>query len=206
MPAALSIRERKQIVEMREQGHSFQAIAEALSRDYETVRKIYHRYMQSGQLEASYDKCRHEGIRSNEAVYERAIQLKQAHSKWGAGLIWVELAEEFDEADLPSERTLQRWFRRGGVQNPSAERAPKPFVARGKSVHEVWAIDAKEQVELADGSFVSWLAVSDEGSGAILGAFLFPHQTLGDDRPDAGENGTARPDELLGSSPADTHG
>lgn len=170
------------------------------------MRKIYHRYQQHGHLEASYDKCRHQGIRHNPTVYERAIQLKQAHPKWGAGLIWVELAEEFDEVDLPSERTLQRWFKRGGVQNPAPERAPKPFAARGKQAHEVWAMDAKEQVELADGSFVSWLTVTDEGSGAILGAFLFPHQTLGADRPDVGENGPTRPDGFLGSSQQDTHG
>jgi len=206
MPAALSIGERRQIVALREQGYSFQALAEELGRDYETVRKIYHRYIQSDQLEANYDKCRHQGIRSDEAIYQRAIQLKQAHPKWGAGVIWVELLEEFDEADLPSERTLQRWFRRGGVQNPAPERSPRPFAARGKRAHEVWAMDAKEQVELADGSFVSWLTVTDEGSGAILGAFLFPHQTLGDNRPDAGESGTTKSNDLLGSSREDTHG
>lgn len=206
MPAALSIAERRRIVAMREQGENFGAIAKELGRDYEAVRKIYHRYIQSGQLEANYDKCRHQGIRSDEAVYQRAVELKRTHPKWGAGLIWVELAEAFDEADLPSERTLQRWFRRGGVQNPAPERSPRPFAARGKRAHEVWAMDAKEQVELADGSFVSWLTVTDEGSGAILGAFLFPHQTLDADRPDAGESGTAKSHDLLGASRADTHG
>lgn len=200
MPAALSMRERRQIVAMREQGHSFREIGEELNRDYETVRKIYHRYVQNGQLEASYDRCCQQDIRSNEAVYQRAIQLKQAHPKWGAGLIWVELVEEFDETELPSERTLQRWFRRGSVQNPAPERRPRPFGTRGKRSHEVWAMDAKEQVELGDGSFVSWLTVTDEGSGAILGAFLFPHQTLDEDRPDAGESNTTRPDGILGSS------
>lgn len=82
-----------------------------MDRDYETVRRIYHRYLQTGQLEPSYEKCRQQAIRSSEAVYERAIELKQAHPKWGAGLIWVELAADFAEADLPSQRTLQRWFR-----------------------------------------------------------------------------------------------
>lgn len=206
MPAALSMSERREIVSMREQGHSLQAIAEELGRNYETVRRIYHRYKQSGQLEANYEQCRHQIIRSREAVYQCAIQLKQAHPKWGAGLIWVELAEEFDEVDLPSERTLQRWFKRGGVQSPPPERAPKPFAPRGKRAHEVWAMDAKEQVELADGSFVSWLTVTDEGSGAILGAFLFPHQTLGNNRPGARESSSARSNDLLGSSREDTHG
>jgi hypothetical protein len=164
---------------MREQGESFRSIATHLKRDYETIRNVYHRYVQSGQLEPAYAKCRHEGVRKNEAVYERALQLKQEHPRWGAGLIWVELAEGFAEAELPSQRTLQRWFRRGGVQNAVPERRPRSFAARGKQAHEVWAMDAKEQVALGDGTFVSWLTVTDEGSGAILGAFLFPPQALG---------------------------
>jgi transposase len=204
MPAALSMRERRKIIERREQGHSFREIAEELKRNYETVRKLYHRYLQRGQLEPAYNKCSHHGVHKNEAVYQRAIQLKQAHPKWGAGLIWVELAEEFAEVELPSERTLQRWFRRGGAQNPAPERNPRPFAGRGKGAHEVWAMDAKEQVELGDGTFVSWLSVTDEGSGAILGAFLFPHQTLDKDRPDAGKSGAARPDDILGSSRENT--
>lgn len=206
MPAALSMGERRQIVAMREQGQSFQAIAAELKRDYETVRKIYHRYVQSGQLEASYDKCRQEGIRNNEGVYKRAIEMKQAHPRWGAGLIWVELREEFDESQLPSERTLQRWFRRAGVQKPAPERKPRNFARRGKRSHEVWAMDAKEQVELADGSFVSWLTVTDEGSGAMVGAFLFPHQTLDDNRPTAGESKSPRSDDVLGTPGKDTYG
>lgn len=206
MPAALSMGERRKIIERREQGYSFGEIAEELNRNYETVRKLYHRYVQRGQLEPAYDRCSHHGVHKNEAVYQRAIQLKQAHPKWGAGLIWVELTEEFAEAELPSQRSLQRWFRRGGVQKPAPERSPNPLVTRGKRAHEVWALDAKEQVALGDGTFVSWLTVTDEGSGAILGAFLFPHQTLDDHRPDAGESGATRPDDLLGSSREDTHG
>lgn len=206
MPAALSIHERQQIVAMREQGQSFRKIADELKRDYEAVRRIYHRYVKTGQLEASYDKCQQQDIRKNEAVYRRAVELKRAHPKWGAGLIWIELAEEFDESELPSERTLQRWFKRAGVQRPPPERNPRPFATRGKRAHEVWAMDAKEQIELADGSFVSWFTVTDEGSGAILGAVLFPHQTLGDDQSNQGEKGTARPDELLGAPGKNTHG
>lgn len=206
MPAALSIRERQRIVEMHEGGDSFRAIADELKRDYEAVRKLYHRYVQSGQLEPAYDKCRQSSIRKDEAIYDRAVELKQAHPTWGAGLIWVELAEDFAEEDLPSERTLQRWFRKAGVQAPPPERSPRPFANRGKVAHEVWAMDAKEQVKLADGSFVSWLTVTDEGSGAILGAFLFPHQTLDTSRSDAGESCATRIDAILGLPEADTDG
>ena len=206
MPAALSIREREKIVAMREQGDSFRKIASHLSRDYETVRRIYQRYEQSGELKPFYDKCRHQTIRKARAIYEAAIAFKKAHPGWGAGLIRLELAEEFEEADLPVERTLQRWFRQAGVQRPALERSPRPFPNRGKRAHEVWAMDAKEQIELADGNCVSWLTVTDEGSGAILGAFLFPHQTLDDNRADTGQGSPTRSDAILGSPGEDTDG
>lgn len=200
------MQERERIVAMREEGYSYQSIAEALHHDYETVRKIDHRYRESGNLKPAYDNCRQCNIRSNQAVYEHAIELKQSHPTWGAGLIWVELATIFDEILLPSERTLQRWFKRAGVQNPPTDRRPRAYVARGKRSHEVWAIDAKEQIKLADGSFVSWLSVIDEGSGAILGASLFPHSILGEDQSDAGEVGFTKADDDMGTSGTDTDG
>lgn len=58
MPAALSMQERERIVSMREEGYSHQSIAEALHRDYETVRKIDYRYRESGNLKPAYDNCR----------------------------------------------------------------------------------------------------------------------------------------------------
>lgn len=206
MPAALSIQEREKIVALREQGDSFQKIASELGRNYETVRRIYHRYVQSGKLKPSYDKCRHQKLRKDRVIYETAIALKKAHPGWGAGLIRLELREAFEEVDLPVERTLQRWFRRGGVQKPAPERSPRPFGGRGKRAHELWAMDAKEQIELADGSFASWLTVTDEGSGAILGAVLFPHQTLDDNRSNTGKRSPTTSHAILGLPGEDTDG
>lgn len=191
---------------MREQGDSFQKIASELGRNYETVRRIYHRYVESGKLKPSYDKCSHGSLRKDRVIYETAIALKKAHPGWGAGLIRLELGEVFDEVNLPVERTLQRWFRRGGVQKPAPERRPSPFGGRGKRAHELWAVDAKEQIELADGSFASWLTVTDEGSGAILGAVLFPHQTLDNNRSNKGQRSLTEPDAILGMSGEDTDG
>jgi hypothetical protein len=145
-------------------------------------------------------------VRKEEAIYHRAVEMKREHPSWGAGLIWVELAEEFDEEALPSQRTLQRWFKRSGVQQPPSERRPHPFAQRGKRVHEVWAMDAKERMELADGSPASWLTVTDEASGAVLGTVLFPHQTLEQSRPITSEEVPTRLDAILGKTGEDTNG
>jgi transposase len=179
MPAAISIAIRREIVERHQQSESYASIARRLSMPYVTVRGIDQHYRKTGRLEPLYANCRPPAVRKDQAIYQRALQLKQAHPSWGAGIIWVELAEEFAEAALPSWRTLQRWFRRAGLNAPPAE-LPRPIrVKRGQQAHEVWALDAKEDIQLSDGSYVSWLTISDEGSGAILSVDLFPPQTVG---------------------------
>jgi len=178
MPSALSTAKRREIIDRREVGESFASIARSLNVSYGAVRNIYHRFVETGQLSPAYDRCAHTEVRSDKAIYHAAVEMKRAHPSWGAGLIRVELSDQFDEETLPSVRTLQRWFRRARVQTTKPEKSPQPTVTRGKTVHEVWALDAKEQIQLADGSYVSWLTITDEASGAILSATLFPHQTL----------------------------
>jgi transposase len=187
MPSALSTTKRREIVERRETGESFASISRSMNVSYSAVRNIYHRFAETGRLSPAYDRCVHNDIRSDQAIYRAAVEMKRAHPSWGAGLIRVELSDQFGEENVPSVRTLQRWFQRARVQHAKQEKSPNPTVTRGKTVHEVWALDAKEQIKLADGSHVSWLTITDEASGAILSATLFPHQALDKHRPDAGE-------------------
>lgn len=205
MPAAIPIRMRRMIIERRGSGESYAAIARDLHLPYVTVRGIQRHYQRTGQVEPSYERCRQTDVRKEAVIYERAVALKQAHPGWGAGLIWVELAEDYDEARLPSLRTLQRWFRRAGVAAVQREPVRRETVARGEQAHAVWALDAKEQIELQDGSRVSWLTISDEGSGAILSATLFPPQALGSGRAAGGESLPASDADALGPTgePAD---
>jgi hypothetical protein len=170
------------------------------------VRNIYHRYVETGRLMPAYDRCVHSEVRSDKAIYTAAVEMKRTHPSWGAGLIRVELSDSFTEAMLPSVRTLQRWFRRAQVQTPKREKTPKPKVKRGKTVHEVWALDAKEQIEIADGSHVSWLTITDEASGAILSATLFPYQTLDEYRSNPGERSHSDDVERVGMPGANTDG
>lgn len=178
MPAAIGMHKRGEIVRRGQAGESLASISRGLGVSYNAVRNIWRRYKEQGRLEADYERCRHTGVRKANGIYERSIRLKQEHPGWGAGLIWVELAEAFDESELPSLRTLQRWFRRAGVGVAKADKRVKVSVQRGVAAHEVWAMDAKEQIQLADGSYVSWLTITDEGSGAILSASLFPPAPL----------------------------
>ena len=205
MPAATALSIREQVVKRHQAGESLARISRELGVAYETARKLWRHYRQTGRLEPSYDRCRPAAVRKAAAVYAQALTLKQQHPTWGGGLIWVELAEQFEETQLPSVRTLQRWFRRTGLT------APPPHVharrvARGQRVHQVWALDAKEQVRFADGSAGSWLTISDEASGAILQAQLFPLPPLDAGGTAAGARVLAASDGALGLPGGDPRG
>ena len=179
MPAPLPIKIRREIVERHETGETLRSISEEMKLPYDTVRKIWQHWSKHGKLEPNYTLAKVKGTRKYKAVYELAIQLKGEHPKWGATLILLKLGETLPAAELPSERTLQRWFRQAGIsRTPKVQRGGAKTVKRGKAVHEVWAVDAKERLRLADGSWASWLVVTDEASGAILYAEAFSPEEL----------------------------
>jgi hypothetical protein len=101
---------------------------------------------------------------------------------------------------------LQRWFKRVGLNPPRREKVQTQGVRRGQSVHDVWAIDAKEQIQLLDGSYVSWLTISDEASGAILEVDLFPPAPLDTNRSPAGAAESTKNDDTVGNTAPDTDG
>ena len=106
-------------------------------------------------------------------MQETALALKREHPRWGAGLIRVELEQQFPQVALPSVRSLQRWFAEALLQPPRRKR-PACVSRRAHQVHEVWQLDAKERMRLADGTGTCVLNISDEASGALLGALVFP--------------------------------
>jgi transposase len=203
MPAALPIAIRKEIVERRSRGESFRQIAREMVLSYDSVRAIWRHWEKQGQLGPNYDACRSTGPRKPGAVVECALHMKREHRRWGAGLIRLLLRDEFEACDLPSERSLQRWFRQAGLGRAPNLQQHSPYVKRGQGVHEVWAVDAKEKITLGDGSQVSWLTISDEASGAILHAAGFPPQVLEPDRPAQGPSVSARGDGPVGETAED---
>ena len=175
MPAAKPLSIRAEIVRRRERGERFVTIARTMGLSYDTVRNIWRHWQEHGQLAPNYRACSKPGPRKAVAVWETALQLKRAHPRWGAVMIRAQLQGQFSDVALPSERTLQVWFRQAGLNRTShVQQKQRSVVKRGQAVHEVWAVDAKELILLANGERVSWLTVTDEASGAILSAQVFP--------------------------------
>jgi transposase len=175
MPQALAVAVRQTIVERHLAGASLPAIARALGRSPWTVRTVWRRYRDGGEagLPPHYAAGGRPGPRHAPALYEAVLTLRRAHPGWGAGLIRTEVAARFPAQRPPHEATVRRWLRQAGLSRPPSP-PPAPDPPRSRQPHARWQLDATEQIALADGRRVSWLAASDEASGAMLGAVVFP--------------------------------
>jgi hypothetical protein len=111
MPTPLPLPLRRLILRRADRGHSAAAIARALRLCPRTVRQLLQAFRRQPQrLEPAYRPG--PGRPADHPLYAEALALRQQHPTWGAGYIRVRLADDADpDQALPSERTLQRWFR-----------------------------------------------------------------------------------------------
>jgi hypothetical protein len=203
MPRAVPLPQREQLVALRQTGLPLTQIAQTLALPYRTVRGLWRRYREQGAagLPPAYARCGPAGGRFPAALAAAAVALKQAHPRWGGGLIRLQLRAQFPAQPLPSVRTLQRWFQAAGLQPARALRPAAPR-ERAQTPHEVWQIDATERLRLADGSGTSVLTVVDEASGALLGAVAFSPVSLDASPRRRGADGAARLVPAMGAAPA----
>jgi transposase len=207
MPRAVALPIREQIITLHQQGIRLTTIAQQLGLSYHTVRQCWQRFCHEGVagLSPHYAHCGPKKRRFEAGVVEAALTLKRDHPRWGAGLIRVELQPQFPNLPLPSARSLQRWFVAAGLQ-PLRSKRPVCVSPRARQVHEVWELDAKERMRLAEGTGTSVLSVTDEASGAWLDALVFPPVSLEPGSGAAGTGGDALPVCPLGTSQAPARG
>lgn len=174
MPQAIPRPRREAIIALRQEGATLAQIATTLEMRERTVREICRRYRLQGpaSVETHYDRCGSTGRRFPTPVWEAAVALKREHPCWGGGLIRLQLGEQFPHEPLPAVRTVQRWFLAAGLV-PARSVRPVSERARAREAHEVWQIDAKERMRLADGSGTSVLSITDEASGAMVEGIVF---------------------------------
>lgn len=101
-----------------------------------------------------------------------AIYLKHHHPTWGSPYIHAILKERYGES-IPSIRMLSHWFSKLHLQDPR-ESAKHQKIGSSRAVHNIWQVDAKEQITLSDGQKACYLSIVDEKSGAWLGSSVFP--------------------------------
>jgi Helix-turn-helix domain len=178
MPPPVPLPLRRLIRRRADRGDSAAAIAAALRLCPRTVRHLLQDWRQQPQrLEPAYRPG--PGRPADHPLYAQALALRAQHPTWGAGYIRVRLAALADPAALPSERTLQRWFRRQDAPPAPPGRRPPAEAGRATAPHDTWQVDAVEQLRLGSGQGVCWLRLVDECSGAFLGTTVFPPLPLG---------------------------
>jgi hypothetical protein len=163
--------------------HEHGASTEELGRDFglaaRTVRGLLRRGRERGEagLAPDYRRLPDPPPPSAHPACGPALALRREHPAWGAPLIRIYL-EDRGVRPLPSVRSLQQWFRRAGLGPAPPGRRPAAAAGRAAAPHEVWQVDAAEEIALADGSTVSWLRVADEFTGAVLHTAVFPPGAL----------------------------
>jgi transposase len=174
MPAPIPTPVRQIILARWQKGASVVSLAEELQLSERTVRHLVRRLAQRGQqgLAPAYERCATKKTPTDSATFHQAVEMRQQHPTWGGGLIRV-LLQEQDHAACPSERTLQRWFRRSALPAAPPGRRPASDEQRARQPHDVWQMDAVDQLRLGGGQRVSWLRLVDECSGAVLQTTIF---------------------------------
>jgi transposase len=179
MPSPVPIPVRQAILRRWQKGESVANLAEDLELSVRTVRHLVRRFAERGQnaLEPDYPRCATNKLPTESVQFQKAIEMRKQHPGWGGGLIRI-LLQDQDIEDCPSERTLQRWFRRSTLTPAPPGRRPASDQRRASQPHDVWQMDAVDQLRLANGQQVSWLRVVDECSGVVLGTTIFPPKPL----------------------------
>jgi transposase len=202
MPSPIPAPVRQQILERWKKGQSVASLAAELQLSARTVRHLVHRFAQRGSkgVATDYGGCATKKLPTDSAAFQKALQMRQQHPRWGGGLIRVLLKEQGQAC--PSVRTLQRWFRRHQLTPALPGRRPAREKQRARHPHEVWQMDAVDQLRLGSGQKVSWLRLVDECSGAVLRTVIFSPRVLESGRASARARDLAPGFFAVGKAPA----
>lgn len=151
-------------------------MAEEFDVSVRTVRRLYGGFSSRGEeaISPGYDRCgARQPNRTSSQLLGEASQFREQHPTWGAPLIRVMMEQSRHRDRVPSARTLQRWFQKNKLPAAPPGRRPALDDGRAEQPHQVWQMDASEQVSLANGKRVSWLRVVDEWTGAVLDTAVF---------------------------------
>jgi hypothetical protein len=176
MPAPIPLPVRRTLVRLSRQGRSAPAIARRLQLSERTVRHLVQRFRERGDddLRPSYSTTPVNAF--PDAVRREFVALRNEHPTWGAEFLRQRWRAAHPGEPVPAARTIRRWTQ--AARPPKSVRPRAAARGRAQDVHEVWQVDAAEQMTLADGSGASWLRVADERSGAVLGTAVFPPPAL----------------------------
>jgi hypothetical protein len=179
MPAAVPVPIRQAMFHRWQRGASAAELGRGFAIAPRTVRNLLPRWRERGEdgLAPDYRRPPEPDPADEHPARAPALLLRREHPRGGAGLIRVYLAGQ-GITPSPAVRTLQRWFRRAGLAPAPPGRRPDAERRRAAAPHEIWQVDAAEEIHLAGGPSACWLRVVDEFTGAVLHTAVFPPRAL----------------------------
>ena len=177
MVTPLPVPVRQRIVALAQQQlYSATALAQRLDLNPRTVRHFLHEVHQRGDdaLRCHYDTQPHHACALPEGVRDQVLALALEHPTWGGPFLLLQFGRLQPQTPLPSVRTVQRWLRPLRPQPAAPGRRPPRPQRTAQGPHDLWQVDAVDQLRLASGELVSWMRIADEYTGAFLGTRVFP--------------------------------
>ena len=167
---------RQEIVRRRQQGIPLTQIAVDLAIPYGTVRNIWRLYGRHDRdgLAPDYRSCGRPVPPRIQELLRIACDLKREHPAWGAGLIRLQLRNHARREASPRSEVSNSPSSEPESIGRGAAVAAAVVVPQAVEPHEIWQVDAVENVPLATGQRIRWLKVTDEASGAMLATEVSP--------------------------------
>lgn len=113
---------------------------------------------------------------------EIALALKQAHQRWGADRVLVDLRDhpELQELPLPGRSRLAAFFKERcpecvATRTPREVAPKRPSKATG--VHEIWQLDSQEGIRLRNGEIATICNIRDPVGAAMIASRAFSVKT-----------------------------
>jgi len=169
MPAtqATSIAQRREMMRLVEEGHTYAAVAKQMGISFWTVRKWIRRGKRCGneKLASCYGRPVSRPLAGFDPLVRYvSLRLKRQHPKWGAEYVLKKMGERASLRGkrLPYSTTIWRYWCSFGERIFLKRDPSRSKVSPSDKPHGVWQMDAKESMQIPGVGLVSFNQARDE--------------------------------------------
>lgn len=169
MPAtqATTIGQRREMMQVVEEGHTYAGVAEQIGVSFWTARKWIRIGKRSGKenLASCYGRPRAGPMAGYDPMMKyMVLRLKRKHPGWGAEYVLKKLMENdlLKGKKIPRAMTIWRYWRSFGERLFRKRDPSKSEIKPSEIPHGVWQMDAKESMHIPGVGLVSFNQARDE--------------------------------------------
>jgi Helix-turn-helix domain len=178
MATAKGMSQRERIITFYNENVSMVQISQQEEISYGTVKNLIKRYKSEGVegLIPNYNQCGLKKSYESECSYRLVRLYKHYHPQWGVEYILMKIKKKHPQLVLCVSRVYERRLKAENKvtlpRNPPLQTVYHP--ERSREPHDTYQIDAKERLETLDGKAACYLTTTDEKTGCVLEAKVFP--------------------------------